>query len=649
MKTYKERTESILQKAQEAQSKNKQIGKTVGIIAAALVAVTALNLALFLPYSNEPVSVAQHQDSKYYTVIKKLNEISYKPPMYKNNFEKWTAQGARLLDGIFSGCGASGGTVMDGTMSPPNAEIGQGAQGYVETTDNQVAGVIEGDLLKRTDEYIFYFSHGRTYSTGDEKLLIYSIAGEDTALVSQTEILPPNGATYRYYSPEMYLSQDGDSLYFLQECYARRDDGWTQDYTIVSTYDVSNPTQVALESQQALSGYYVSSRMIDGQLFVITSCATKYGADYSVEADFIPQYGEWENMQSVAAENIHLPQTAKDARYTVVYELGGETLSVQDSIALLSYSTEVYVSGEHIFVTHEYAETSEADNLKKSVSKTEISCISYAGDGLELKGSVAVDGRVKNQYAMDEYQGILRVVTTTEESYTRVNNNGNNISLDLNVKAPQKNASLYCVDLSTFEIVGSVENFAPDGESAESVRFDGDKAYVCTAEIVVLTDPVYAFNLSNVQNITYVDTGVIAGYSTSLVNFTDGYLLGVGYDGKGDLKIEIYRETESDVESVCAVEYAASFSEDYKSYFIDRERGLIGLGVLGNIDKTQSQSWVNGYLLFQFDGNELTQVLEIEDIFLEGENEHKRATLIDGYFYMFSGLEFNVVPLFTVW
>ena len=640
MKTYKERTESILQKAQEAQTKKKQVGKTVGIIAAALAAVTALNLALFLPYSNEPVSVAQHQDSKYYTVIKKLNEIGYKPPRYKNNFEKLV----NLLDGAFSGCGASGGATMDGNMNLDTPE-----NIYQETTDNQVAGVIEGDLLKRTDEYIFYLSQGGTYSTGDENLLVYSIAGEDTALVSKTKIEPPKDARYRYDTPEMYLTQDGESLYYLQECTALRDDGLTCVYTIVTTYDVSNPAQVTVSSQQALSGYYVSSRLIDGQLFVVTSYSVKYGADYGVERDFVPQYGEWGNMQSVAAEDIYLPQTANSTRYTVIYELGGETLAVQDSVALLSYSTEVYVSGENIFVTHEYAETSEADGLKKSVRKTEISCISYAGEGLEVKGSAAVDGRVKNQYAMDEYQGILRVVTTTEESYTLVNNNGNNVSVDLNVQAPKKNASLYCVDLSTFEIVGSVENFAPNGESAESVRFDKEKAYVCTAEIVVFTDPVYAFNLSNVQNITYVDTGVIAGYSTSLVNFTDGYLLGVGYDGKGDLKIEIYKETESNVESVCAVEYAATFSEEYKSYFIDRERGFIGLGVMGDIDKTQAQSWVDGYLLFQFDGSSLTQVLDVEDIFLNGENEYKRATLIDGYFYMFSGLEFNVVPLFTVW
>ena len=640
MKTYKERTESILQKAQEAQTKKKQVGKTVGIIAAALAAVTALNLALFLPYSNEPVSVAQHQDSKYYTVIKKLNEISYKPPRYKTNFEKLV----NLLDGAFSGCGASGGATMDGNMNSSAPE-----NIYQETTDNQVAGVIEGDLLKRTDEYIFYLSQGGTYSTGDENLLVYSIAGEDTALVSKTKIEPPKDARYRYDTPEMYLTQDGESLYYLQECTALRDDGLTCVYTVVTTYDVSNPAQVTVSSQQALSGEYVSSRLIDGQLFVVTSYSVKYGADYGVERDFVPQYGEWGNMQSVAAEDIYLPQTANSTRYTVIYELGGETLAVQDSVALLSYSTEVYVSGENIFVTHEYAETSEADGLKKSVRKTEISCISYAGEGLEVKGSAAVGGRVKNQYAMDEYQGILRVVTTTEESYTLVHNNGNNVSVDLNVQAPKKNASLYCVDLSTFEIVGSVENFAPNGESAESVRFDKEKAYVCTAEIVVFTDPVYAFNLSNVQNITYVDTGVIAGYSTSLVNFTDGYLLGVGYDGKGDLKIEIYKETESNVESVCAVEYAATFSEEYKSYFIDRERGFIGLGVMGDIDKTQAQSWVDGYLLFQFDGSSLTQVLDVEDIFLNGENEYKRATLIDGYFYMFSGLEFNVVPLFTVW
>ena len=81
-------------------------------------------------------------------------------------------------------------------------------------------------------------------------------------------------------------------------------------------------------------------------------------------------------------------------------------------------------------------------------------------------------------------------------------------------------------------------------------RFDGTDAYVCTA--VQLTDPVFFFDLSDMDNITYKETGTIEGFSTSLVNFGNGYLLGIGTGNVwGSLKIEIYEESATGVVSVC--------------------------------------------------------------------------------------------------
>lgn len=642
MKTYKERTESILQKTKEATAENKKkTAKTWTVVGVALAAIIALNLVLFIPYNTQPTSVAQHQDSKYYRVIKKLNELNYTPPRYKNNFEAWSA----ALDDVFSGCGA--GQDYNGGMAIPETDAPNASDrnGYVETTDNQVAGVIEGDLFKRTDEYIFYYAP--TYYKESRSLRVYSIAGEDSRLISQTALQLPDGfdGWYGYTPPELYLSQDGENLYLVQESYARDKKGWTQAYTAVLSYDVSNPETITLENSAFLSGSYITSRYVDGKMLLITSCVTKRGTDFSEESEFIPQYGEWGQMQSVAAEDVYCPDTATNTQYAAIYVLGGEEMQVQDSAAFLSYSTDAYVSKENIFIPHEYTQTTavEGDNsLKIQTKKTEISCISYT-DGLQFKGKVTVDGDIKNQYAMDEYQGYLRVVTTTEESQRREGSNGNN-SFVMDIRT-QKNASLYCVDLSDFTVKGSVEKFAPDGESAESVRFDKEKAYVCTAEIVQFTDPVYAFNLSDVQNITYVDTGVIAGYSTSLVNFTDGYLLGIGYGETGNFKLEIYKETENNVEQVCSVERDASFSEDYKSYFIDRERGLIGLGLSGYLDPLDKYNIWDGYLLFQFDGVGFTQLLSREESMLNGDNAYKRATLIDGYFYYMSAEDFRVAKI----
>ena len=181
------------------------------------------------------------------------------------------------------------------------------------------------------------------------------------------------------------------------------------------------------------------------------------------------------------------------------------------------------------------------------------------------------------------------------------------------------------------QIAASVIGFAPAGEGAESVRFDGHSAYVCTAEVVTLTDPVYFFDLSDLANITYQDTGVIAGFSTSLINLGDGYLLGIGVgDSRSTLKIEVYRESENGVVSVCSYEAKSTgYATDYKSYFIDRERGLLGLGIL---EYNKSMAEGSYYLLLHFNGSKLNVVLKEH---LMGGNEDKRGVLIDGYFYMF--------------
>ena len=184
--------------------------------------------------------------------------------------------------------------------------------------------------------------------------------------------------------------------------------------------------------------------------------------------------------------------------------------------------------------------------------------------------------------------------------------------------------NLYCVDLDRWEVTASVESFAPDGEDAQSVRFDGHMAYVCTAEVIVITDPVYFFDLSDLENITYTDTGTIDGYSTSLIELGDGYLLGIGYGDTRQLKVEVYKERDGAVISVCTYQLAASFSEEYKSYYINREYDLIGLPVM-------LQNGSISYKLLHFDGFALHEIVSDSCI---GALDNVRATIIDGYLYI---------------
>ena len=200
------------------------------------------------------------------------------------------------------------------------------------------------------------------------------------------------------------------------------------------------------------------------------------------------------------------------------------------------------------------------------------------------------------------------------------------------------------MSLDSFEIVAKVERFAPHRETVQSVRFDGDYAYVCTAlEQATPLDPVFFFDLSDLSNITYTDTGTIDGFSFSLIQFGNGHLLGIGYEDLETAKIEVYREEGDKVVSVDKYLLPdTELSQDYKLYYIDRENQILGFTAYTfGEEYVLTESWTH-YFLFHFDGEKLVEVLCLEQ---NGAFPYFRSVIIDGYLYLFSSEEFKVLEV----
>jgi hypothetical protein len=144
---------------------------------------------------------------------------------------------------------------------------------------------------------------------------------------------------------------------------------------------------------------------------------------------------------------------------------------------------------------------------------------------------------------------------------------------------------------------------------------------------------VYCFDLSDLNNITWKDTGTIDGYSSSLVNFGNGNLIGIDFGDERQLKIEAYRETETGVESICSYEQYASFSTDYKSYYIDRENQLIGIGLYFWDTQEYNGYW---YVLLHFDGSAFRELAMIPMDDSGTLIQEMRGVVIDGWLYVFA-------------
>ena len=628
MKTNDQRMKVIYERADEKRAQKRWRVKWMGVAASCLSLVLALNLVLFLPYPSGLPDISAYSGSEYYPLMQQLNALTYRNTnTAHNNFEAWFGDlsrgdansGSNDMEGDIPNSGTAEDPSTPG--DPGNPESGSD---YNEVTDNQEAGVIEGDRFKRTSTHFFYVQ-GDGYT--DLSLSAFTIDRENSAYCGTLTMPADDGTSFSaYYGVELYLSDDGDTATIFAPVFTYKTN---KLYTAVISADVSNPENMQETGRVYVSGSYVTSRKIGEDFLLISNFAVRSNPDFSDESAFLPQVGTWNKMESLPMQDIICPDTATAARYTVIVRLG-EGLSVDGHIAFLSYSQEAYVSADNIFVTRSHTQTMREGDYERRIPYTQIACVAYSGGGLTLKGSADVAGTVLNQYSLDEQDNTLRVVTTVSESNVRIYENGGVSSDDVTTSfSTNDNASLYVLSLDDFSLVASLERFAPEGEEVTSVRFEEDIVWVCTARIWELTDPVFRIDLSNLDNITYTDTGTIEGYSTSLVDFTDGTLLGIGRGSDTLLKIEIYEQGEDGVVSVATYETNADYSQDYKAYFIDRENGLIGLHVYDFIEGSK-------YLLLHFDGYSLPPVAEID---LTSRNyDTTRAAIVDGWLYILTDL-----------
>jgi uncharacterized secreted protein with C-terminal beta-propeller domain len=130
-------------------------------------------------------------------------------------------------------------------------------------------------------------------------------------------------------------------------------------------------------------------------------------------------------------------------------------------------------------------------------------------------GSAA--GRLLNQWALSEHNGVLRVATT--EGATWAPEPGR--------EPPSASAvRVLARDGERLVEIGKVDGLGK-GERIYSVRYMGDVGYVVTFRE---TDPLYTLDLSDPRNPRVMGELKILGYSAYLHPIGDGLLLGVGQD-----------------------------------------------------------------------------------------------------------------------
>jgi len=454
------------------------------------------------------------------------------------------------------------GVAMDESAAYGSGSQSKGNDGASQysTTNNQIAGVDEPDFLKNDDKYL-YVAVGSSFRIveawpaasahqvanvtveGSAKKLF--VAG-DRAVVYSSLGYEPSHDEYSYYYP-------------TSDCTYGYDCEFTGDGrpTLITVFDIQDRTAPKRVRELRLSGSFVTGRRIGNAVHtVITSAgATFPGVELYLPVDTCGGgQATWETLaqiEELRAKNRHIIETTPVSAWApsvrdTAFDNGVASTPVElmdkcgnfyqsglnDGTALLTVlsfdmsglspaSTATIVSRPgaafasadslYLAVPHQYNPSigwvremsgiNEASTIHKFVLSNDTAGASYAASG-------TVKGKVLNQFSMDEYDGHLRIATTT---HGPLNN-------QVTVLAHQG---------SELERVGSVENIAT-GEDIRSVRFQGDRGFVVTFK---KTDPLFVLDLATPAEPKLLGELIIPGFSTYMHMMDPTHLLTIGYDG----------------------------------------------------------------------------------------------------------------------
>lgn len=366
-------------------------------------------------------------------------------------------------------------------------------------TNVQVENVDEADIIKNDGEYIYTAS-----SNSENKISIYKPDGKKVKLMSQIEYNNVDDDENEAFISDIYIYNN--SLIAQSYSYDENSGEYT-NIDIYSLADIKKPKKIYSFSQQ---GSYVSSRITNGKLLVISNRYISSDLCKSDE-DYLPKTKINSTEKSLSPKDICIVNDSNSESFLIVSEidlLSKENTAVSKAIA--GAGTNIYCNENNLYIANSIWDDQNQARRLKDISptlkfNTEIYKIDITS-GIKFTAKATVSGAVNNQFSMDEYAGNFRIATTaTDEKSNDIN-------------------KLYVFD-SDLKKLGEVEGFAK-GESIQAVRFSGNTAYVITYEN---TDPLFVIDLSNSQKPEIKGSVKISGFSTNLIPISSNQLLGIGY------------------------------------------------------------------------------------------------------------------------
>jgi uncharacterized secreted protein with C-terminal beta-propeller domain len=532
------------------------------------------------------------------------------------------------------------------TMPPP-APMGDTALDSSDisfsTTNIQVSGVDESDIVKTDGKYIYVATTNNYYPTIQNNIYIVKADPLDPRVIAEINL--DNGT----YVAGLFLSQDTNKLVVLGSQYQLYDyleprfDFAIYPYfssvnTTINVFDISDKAHPTIARNLTLSGSYFNSRMIGNYLYAVVSQPA-----YNIYEDeiLLPQVIEKSEKTEISPKRIYYADTV-DTYFTFTTFVGVNVLDDFEQISnmtiLMGGSSTMYVSVDNLYVTY---------STWNNGQYTSIYRVSIDGSELTFESKGSVPGYVLNQYSMDEYNDYFRIATTWQ-NVTQVNN-------------------LYVLDMN-MSLIGKLENLA-ENERIYSVRFMGDKSYMVTFRQI---DPFFVLDLSNPVEPKVAGELKIPGFSSYLHPYDENHIIGLGKEDSS-VKLSLFDVTNAyDPKETSKYLIESEWTDsqalnDPKAFLFDKEKQLLVIPVsttnYGVIDIKENETlseqggfWQGAYV-FTSTANDFIlkgRITHIDDgtaadyYWADSPNWVNRAIYINNYLYTISNSKVKINNLETL-
>jgi hypothetical protein len=438
-----------------------------------------------------------------------------------------------------SGVGEGGGGHGEGIGLGNVGTLGHGASTATSAsrTNNQVAGVDEADIVKTDGRYVYMVANGalRIVEAMNPRLVSVTrlpgvvremLVEGDRAVVFTADHQGTERCTYGY---DCTVGGDGTT-------------------TRIDVFDITNRSAPQAIRKVEFTGSLMAARRIGTTIHTVVADGDDAVGNYEVWPKDLPECGTNEpvvrakfaalrrdnekrikaatSLPSIVERGVTTPLCAGllDNKFDQVHTFTSlVSFDMRDARAPISSATvrsrpgTVFASTDALYMSTQrrkkgsgrwysfYPSVDEVSELHKFRIGAKPTDTRYVGSGV-------VPGHVLNQFAMDEWNGHLRVATTRGKVPDP------NVESAVSVFSEGAGGNLVRV--------GAVEHLAR-GEDVRAVRFDDDRGYLVTFK---KTDPLFVLDLHDAARPTVLGELKIPGFSTYLHRLDPTHLLSIGFD-----------------------------------------------------------------------------------------------------------------------